>query len=88
MQKLLFSIKWEDGQPSTEQICEKYGFEPQEIDSQYGIIEIDPEDNLFSILVDQEAAQRVREQLGDDDEGIDGPFSNARIAPFGPPNES
>ncbi len=88
MAKLLFNVNWEEGKPSIEQICKKYGFKPDELDAEFGVIEIDPEDNLYSILVDQEAAQRVREQLGIDTPDLEGPFSNARIAPFGPPTES
>jgi len=88
MAKLLFSITWEQGEPSVEQICEKYGFKPEELDLQFGIIEIDPQDNLYSILVDQDAAERVREQLGENIPDMEGPFSNARIEPFGPPSES
>jgi hypothetical protein len=84
---MLFSITWEQGDPSIEEICQEYGFKPQEIDAQFGIIEIDPEDHLYSILVDQEAALRVRNQLGEGVSDIEGPFADVRIAPFGPPTE-
>jgi hypothetical protein len=87
MVKMLFSIIWKDGEPSVEQICKEYGFQPQEIDPNFGIIEIDPRDGLYSIRVDQEAALRVRKQLGEDIPDIEGPFADVRIEPFGPPSE-
>ncbi len=88
MAKLLFNVTWEQGEPSIEQVCEKYRLEPQELDTEFGINQIDPEANLYSILVDEEAAERVREQFSYDTSGIEGPFSNPRIEPFGPPTES
>jgi hypothetical protein len=88
MGKVPFNVTWEKGTPSIAQICSKFGFEAQELDQHFGVVEIDPEDNLYTILVDQKAAERVREQLGEDTPDIEGPFSDVRIEPFGPPSES
>ena len=86
MSKSLFNIIWDRQQPSVEQVCERYGLQPHELDAQFGIIKID-EGNLYSILVDEDAVERVREQFSDD-ASIEGPFSNPPqelAGPFGPP---
>lgn len=83
MPRLLFNVTWEQGQPSLEQVREKYGFGPEEIDQDFGVIEIDPQDHLYTVLVDQEAAQRVRKRMGKGP--LEGPYSNPRIEAFGPP---
>ena len=85
--KLLYTLTWKEGQPSVEQICAEYGLEPEELDPKFGIIEIDPEQHLYSILVDEEAVQRLEKREGQEPLGLEGPFSDARIAPFGPPEE-
>jgi len=86
MADVFFNITWKQGKPSIEEICERYGFKADEIDKEFGIIEIDPEANLYTILVEYKAAQRVMKEYGDD-QSIEGPFTNPPIAPFGPPKE-
>lgn len=85
MAKVLFSLTWPEGEPTPEAVCERYGFRPDELDEQFGVVEIDPEDNLYSVLVDAEAARRVAPRGWKDEDGLEGPFSNPRIEPFGPP---
>lgn len=87
MDKMLFNITSKDRQPSIEEVCEKYGFHPDEIDKQFGIISIDPEADLYCILVDQAAADRVLNLDAEKKGDIEGPFSNPRIEPFGPPEK-
>jgi hypothetical protein len=81
MAGLLFNITWEQGEPSIEDICRRYDLDPQELDSQFGIIKID---GVYCILVDEEAAERIGENFRDDP-SIEGPFSNVGIDTFGPP---
>lgn len=89
MAKLLFNVTWEEGTPLLKDVCEKYGFEPHELDETFGVIEIDPQDHLYTILVEQEAAQRVSDAYNSEhsEPGLEGPFSNPRIEPLGPPEE-
>jgi len=87
MAKVLYTVRWPNGAPTIEQICGKYGFSPGELDGQFGVVEIDPQDHLYSILVDDAAVARVEPgwaSRGDED-GLAGPFSNPVIEPFGPP---
>ena len=85
MVKLLYTISWEGEEPTLEQICEKYGFEPEELDPKFGAIEIDPDEHLYSILVEEEAVQRLEGRDEDEPPRPEGPYADVRIAPFGPP---
>ena len=53
---------------------------PEEIDAEFGVVPIDPDNHLYTVLVDEQASARVAGQPG-----VEGPFSNPRIEPFGPP---
>ena len=88
MPRVLYNVRWPNGPPTIDQICEKYCFSPDELDGDYGVVEIDPQDHLYSILVDDTAIARVEHEwdaAGKRDKGLKGPFSNPMIEPFGPP---
>jgi hypothetical protein len=51
-----------------------------DVDANYGLVPIDPDENRYAILVEESAADRVAAQPG-----AQGPFANPRIEPFGPP---
>lgn len=87
MSKVLYNLRWEGTSPSVEDICRKFGFTPEEIDRDYGVIEIDPADHLYCLMVDQSAVERLDRDWANQSEpsGLEGPFSNPRIEPFGPP---
>ena len=59
-----------------------YALAEDEIDSNFGIVEVDPKDHLFAFLVEESAALKC---FSTDDFEISGPYSNVRIEPFGPP---
>lgn len=77
MSKMLYSINWTGSKPTLEQIANRFGFDKKDLDEDFGVVEIDPQDNLYSILVEENAV--VPKEEGD----IKGPFSNPRIEPFG-----
>jgi hypothetical protein len=54
---------------------------------EFGIISIDPEADLYCILVDKAAVERVQNLSVEKKEDIEGPFANPPIEPFGPPTE-
>ena len=76
MSKMLYSINWKGEKPSLKQIAKKFGFKSSDIDQDFGVVEIDPQDNLYSILVEEHAV------VPNETKDIDGPFSNPRIEPF------
>ncbi len=85
MNKVFYNLTWKNGPPTLQEVCEKYGLRLDEVDAEFGVIAIDPEADLYTILVDETASWRIGGQGGSDAEGWQGPFSNPRIEPFGPP---
>ena len=85
MAKVMYNVRWTGEPPTLEAICQRFGFTTDELDQQYGVIEIDPDERLFSILVEQSAVARVGADWGTAENRLEGPFSNPRIEPFGPP---
>ena len=83
MSKVMFNVHWPEGHPTVGQICQKYGLSPQDLDDQFGVIEVDPAEHVYTILVDESAAARLEPDRAD--RGLEGPFSNPKIEPFGPP---
>lgn len=80
MTKLLYTIKWDSTTPTLEQVSAKYDFPITSMDKDFGVVLIDPEGNLYSIMVEENAVT--------DQGGIEGPFSNPRIENFGPPESN
>jgi hypothetical protein len=56
------------------------GLDEEEIDSESGVVPIDPAQNLYAIMVEESASARI--EKGPD---VEGPFANPPIEPFGPP---
>jgi hypothetical protein len=82
MTKVMVTIQSPEGRPSLEAVIERYRLGPDDIDPDFGVVEIDPDDHLYVILVEPDAATRIKPADGWDTAG---PYSNPRIAPFGPP---
>jgi hypothetical protein len=80
MPKVMLSFR-DDTAPSLEQIKQRLGLSDEEIDLQFGLIEIDPDAHEYTILVEDSAAARITGRP----EWKGGAFSNPKIAPFGPP---
>jgi len=77
MAKILYTIEWDDGEPTIKQVSEKYGFSIGSIDQEFGVVMIDPSNNRFSILVDEDAVLDTSSP-----NRAEGPFSDPRIEPF------
>lgn len=61
-------------------VCKQLALGPEELDRDFGVVAISPEDGLYAVLMDEKAADRIESV-----EGVQGVFSNPRIEPFGPP---
>jgi hypothetical protein len=85
MGKLLYNITWEGKKPSIDEVIKKFGLSPGEVDLDFGVMVIDPQDNLYCILVEESALDRLSGETGESPEGLEGPFANPPIEPFGPP---
>ena len=82
MTKVMVTIQSLDEAPTLEAVIERYRLGPDDVDEGFGVVEIDPDDHLFVILVEPEAANRIQPTEGWE---VAGPYSNPRIEPFGPP---
>jgi hypothetical protein len=68
--------------PSLDEVKQRFGLNDEEIDDTFGVIEVDPKTHTCTILVEEAAAARI---TGRPDWKGGGPYSNPKIAPFGPP---
>jgi hypothetical protein len=82
MAKVMMTIRWPQGQPSLEQIQKLFSLSDDEVDRDFGLIEVDPAEHLFTFLVEGTSAARIQPGVG---WSVSGPYSNPRIEPFGPP---
>jgi hypothetical protein len=76
----MFTVKLEPREVSVDAVRRRLGLEPGELDEQFGVVSIDPEQSLYSILVDERAAPKL-----EGSEGVQGPYANPPIDTFGPP---
>ena len=82
MSKVMMTIQSPGKKPNLESVKQRYGLAADEIDPEFGVVEIDPADGTYTVLVDERAASK----LGSDaDWTVRGPYANPRIEPFGPP---
>ncbi|RJL31612.1 hypothetical protein [Bailinhaonella thermotolerans] len=51
-----------------------------EVDVEYGLVPVDPDDGLYALRVTRAAAVRAGQRPD-----AEGPFADPRIEPFGPP---
>ena len=79
MSKVLITIRSTTPSLSVESVKQRYGLADHEIDKQFGVVQIDPEAGKYTVLVEMDAASRIR-----GDENVQGPYVNARIATFSP----
>jgi hypothetical protein len=83
MSKQMLTIKLLPKDAHLAEVRRKLSLSPEDVDDDFGVVSIDPKNNLYAIMVEQAAAQKV---LGK--QGISGPYSNPRIETFGPPETS
>ena len=82
MSTLMVTIQSPQGTPDLESIKQRYGLTDDEIDKNFGVVEIDPADHTYTILVDEKAASKVTSTA---EWKVTGNYSNPRIEAFGPP---
>jgi hypothetical protein len=82
MSKVMVSIQSRESPPQFEEVKTRYGLTDDEIDPQFGVVEIDPVDGTYAILVEETAAEKITDRPG---WTVQGPYSNPTIEPFGPP---
>jgi hypothetical protein len=76
MANVMITLQLEPEQASLEEVRRLLGLAEDEVDQHFGVVNINPSEHLYTILVDQEAAERVK-----DAGPVRGVFSNPRIEP-------
>jgi hypothetical protein len=80
MADVMLTVELDPAEATVDKAAERLGIERDRIDAEFGVVSIDPEQNLYTVLVDEQVAAQAAERPG-----VEGPFSNPRIEPFGPP---
>jgi hypothetical protein len=76
MASVMVSLQLDPEQASLEEVRRLLALGEDEVDPRFGVVNIDPNEHLYAILVEQEAAERVRDAAP-----VRGVFSNPRIEP-------
>lgn len=88
MQTVMLQFKHQGSKPTVDEVSSVFDLKSDEIDTQFGVIATDPENGIYTVLIDAQASKRVEAVLAtrphDPAEGI---FGNPRIEAFGPPEE-
>ncbi|MFO0896648.1 MAG: hypothetical protein U0836_04375 [Pirellulales bacterium] len=81
MAKVMVNLSGLSAPPTLAEVQARYGLSADDLDPEFGVIEVDPEEHIYTVLVEEQAAARITGA----DPATGGPFSNPPIAPFGPP---
>jgi hypothetical protein len=80
MKKYMMTLRLDPSEANLAAVSRKLKLNEDEIDPNFGVVSINPAENLYAILVEEAASAKLQGS-----EGIKGPFSNPKIEPFGPP---
>jgi hypothetical protein len=76
----MLTLQLDPSEASEEDVRRKLDLDDQALDPAFGVVEIDPAQHKYAVLVEEDVAERVQ---GSPE--VEGPFSNPQIEPFGPP---
>jgi hypothetical protein len=79
MAKLLASIRWPGAAPTVSELCSRYHLAEADFDQAFGVVEVDPEQHLFGVLLEEAAANKLGSAGFPE---ISSPQSNPRIDTF------
>jgi hypothetical protein len=79
----MLTLTRDPSRASLDSVKADLGLSDEEVDADFGLVEIDPDAHQYAILVEGDAAERVAGK-----EGVEGPFADPPIEPFGPPPEN
>ena len=77
---VLMTVHGSNGQPSLAQAASELGVSVTDVDDQFGVVPINPAEGLYAVQVRESSVRVGHKARGD----YRGPYSNPRIAPFGP----
>jgi len=70
----MLTVELDPGAATPAEAAARLGIDRADIDEEFGVVSIDPEQHLYTVLVSEEAGARARRSA----------YSNPRIEPFGP----
>ena len=76
----MMTVELEPGAADLPHAAERLGVDLQVLDAEFGLVPIDPDQHLYTVLAEEEAVAGA-----DARPGVSGPFSDPPIRPFGPP---
>jgi len=82
MGKELLTLKLQPKEANVHHVVKKLKIPKEDIDLEFGVVNIDPKKGLYAILVEGKAARQAGKRRE-----VKGPFSNPKIEAFGTPNE-
>jgi hypothetical protein len=77
---MLMTVHGTDGPPTLAEAAEELGIVVDDLDSRFGVVATDPEKGLYTVQL-REGRQPPK---WDESKPYQGPYSNPKIAPFGP----
>ena len=82
MAKVMITIEAPGEPPTVAELRRRYKLAKHDIDEGFGVVEVDPAEHVYTVLVEESAAAKIQPGEGWQ---VEGPYSNPRIEPFGPP---
>ena len=80
MGRVLLTVKLDPAHATLDEVRKRLRIAASNIDESFGVVSIDPEAQLFAVLVDEAVAGSAER-----DADVAGSYSNPRIDGFGPP---
>lgn len=78
---VMMNVQCLGDQPSIEFVAKKLNVTVSAIDAKFGVILVDLEHHIYTVRVDKDQLPKDMQQS----EGVSGPYSDPKIAPFGTP---
>ena len=79
MAMVMVTIHAPDKAPTVDEMKKRFDLKPGELDERFGIVKTDRDRGEYTVLVDQEAAAKIRP---DQNWRVTGPYSNPKIETF------
>ena len=80
MAGVMMTVELDAAAADLEHAAEKLGVDAKHLDADFGVVPVDPDNNLYTVLAEESAVAGASKRRG-----VEGPFADPPIGPFGPP---